>query len=172
VDKASGNRGVLKAGAFGVALAMLLSGCATELTFRRREALDSFVGRDRAQVITRLGQPTRISQQDGQELLTYDDHELKWMQGEPGTRNSDNIPIGPWVAKTTCSTTFRLSGGHVDAWRLDGDDCRNPQFPPMGGDDTHALAQAAAVGVNGVADYTHNGFTGRSIVNYGEFQSQ
>jgi hypothetical protein len=150
----------------------LLSGCATELTFRRREALDSFVGKDRNQVIARLGPPTHVSQQGGQELLVYDNHETKWMQGEPGTRDSNNTPIGPWVAKTHCATTFRLNDGRVDAWRLQGDDCRDPAYPPLSGDDSQALAQAASTGVNSVADYSHNGFTGRSMVNYGDFQSQ
>jgi hypothetical protein len=155
-----------------VLAAFCLSGCATELTFRRREALDSLIGQDRSAIEQRLGQPTKITSQSGVELLTYDDHELKWMQGEPGTRNGDNFPIGPWVDKTQCSTTFRLTDGHVDAWRLDGNDCRNPNFPPLGSGDSHALAEAAVHGVNQVADYPHNSFTGRSIVNYGEFQTQ
>jgi hypothetical protein len=161
----------ISAAAMAVSM-LLLSGCATELTFRRREALDSFIGKDRAQVVARLGPPSRVTQENGRELLVYDDHELQWMQGEPGTRNSDNIPIGPWVSNNRCSTTFRLNGAMVDAWRLDGNNCRNPAYPKLGGEETAALAQAAAAGVNGTADYTHNAFTGRSIVNYGEFQTR
>lgn len=155
-----------------VLAALCLSGCATELTFRRREALDSFIGKDRGTLEQRLGQPTKIASQAGIELLTYKDNELRWMPGEPGVRDGNGFPIGPWVDKSQCSTTFRLENGHVDAWRLDGSDCRDPGFPPMGGGDSQALADAAVHSVNSAADYPHNSFTGRSVVNYGEFQTQ
>ncbi len=155
-----------------VLAALCLSGCATELTFRRREALDSFIGQDRGALEQLLGQPTKTTSQGGIELLTYRDNELKWMPGEPGVRDGNGVPIGPWVDKTHCATTFRLENGRVDAWRLDGNDCRNPDFPPLGGGDRQALAAAADRGVSQVADYPHNSFTGRSVVNYGEFQTQ
>ena len=149
---------------------VLISGCATELTFRRREALDAFIGKDRATVVAQLGNPTQDGVQAGRELLIYDDNGLRWNPGEPGTRTGDNIPIGPWVEKTHCSTTFRLSDGHVDAWRLQGNDCRDPSYPNLGGAAEQAMARAADVGVNQVANYQHNAFTGRSIVDQGTFQ--
>src|SRR5271154_868364 len=97
---------------------LMLCGCATEVTFRRRAALDYFVGKDRSVVLDRLGQPTGISEQNGSELLAYDTHASQWNPGQPGVRNGEGFPLGPWVDDSHCVTTFRLAGGRVDAWSL------------------------------------------------------
>jgi hypothetical protein len=152
-------------------IVLVLAGCSTELTFRRREALDSFVGTDRSHVIERLGTPSQDVAQGSTELLTYDVHVLKWIPGEPGVRDYLGNPEGPWVQNARCSTTFRLASGVVNAWRLDGNDCRQTNFPPLGPNIADALNAANQHGVDNVARFQHNAFTGRSQVSYGVFQS-
>ncbi len=159
--------------AIALLTAITVSGCAasggTLLTFPRREALDSFVGKDRSTVIAELGPPNRTYELDGRELLAYDHHELKWMPGEPGAKNAAGYPEGPWVDDSNCSTEFRLSGGLVDAWRLSGNDCRNLPFPPVGRNINHILEQVKEHGVNQVATFPHDPFTAESFVGYGAF---
>jgi hypothetical protein len=152
-------------------ITFMLSGCATELTFRRREALDYFIGKDQTALVLYLGKPTSVVRQGNSDLLTYDYHDMKWLAGEPGTRNSDDTPAGPAVEDAHCATTFRLVNGRVDAWRLTGNDCRNPPYPALAGADYQALAAAAQVGVDQEASFPHSPYTGRSSVNYGEFQT-
>ncbi len=154
-----------------VVAATLLSGCATELTFRRRESLDFYVGKDRSELIARLGQPSSVTSQDGKELLAYDRHELKWVQGEPDARNDLLTAQAPWVDDARCVTTFRVAAGRVEAWRLDGNDCRTQQFPPMGGSIASALEQVNERGVDQVATFQHSPYTARSVVDYGQFYS-
>jgi hypothetical protein len=150
---------------------VLVTGCATQLTFKRREALDYFVGRDRATVTQRLGQPTRVARRDGGELLTYDEHAIRWVPGEPDTRDTFGNPEGPSVDDDRCATTFRLTNGRVDAWRLEGNGCSHLEFPPAGPENEPVLQEANKRGVDSVATFAHDEYTGRSIVNYGEFQS-
>jgi hypothetical protein len=150
---------------------LLLSGCATELTFRRREALDYFVGKDQAFVLARLGPPARTVQSNGAALLVYDQHAEIWVPGTPLVRNDLGLPINPYVYRATCTTTFRVAAGRVDAWRLDGDNCRASQFPMEAADMTTILADARADGVNRMAQFPIDSFTARSTVNYGEFHS-
>jgi hypothetical protein len=151
--------------------ASLLSGCATELTFRRRASLDFFVGKDRSEVVALLGEPTSISREDGKELLVYDRSVKKWVSGEPDARNELFVTLAPWVYDSRCETTFRLAGGRVEAWRLNGNDCRNQPFPPMGATIADALEQVEEHGVDQVATYQHSPYTARSVVDYGQFYS-
>jgi hypothetical protein len=155
-----------------IVAALCVSGCATELTFRRREALDSFVGRDKAALVAQLGEPTRTYEQSGKQFLTYDVHYPKWISGQPGTRNAEGFTLAPWVDNVSCETTFRLAGGRVDAWKLNGNDCRSIDFPPQGTNIASALNQVSENGVDRTANFPHDSYTDRSMVNYGEFQTK
>jgi hypothetical protein len=64
-----------------------------------------------------------------------------------------------------------MVGGVVNAWRLNGNDCRQTDFPPLGPNIADALKVANEHGVGNTAGFQHNPFTGRSQVNYGDFQS-
>ena len=151
---------------------VLLSGCATELTFRRREALDYFVGKDRSSVIAALGQPAHVSQQNGMETLSYESHVQRWFPGDTALgRSSVGEPLGPWVEDARCSTIFRLQAGQVNGWALDGNDCGSVDFPTLEMTMSGALAEASTRGVNRVATFAHNPFTARSVVNHDEFYS-
>lgn len=150
---------------------LAVCGCTAELTFRKREALDYFVGKDRAALLAQLGQPTTIGQRNGNEYIAYDVHFKHWYPGEPGVRNAEGIPISPWVAQDSCVTTFRLAGGVVNAWSVDGSGCRDAQFPPLGTNIASAMNQAATSGVDPLATYVHDSFTDRSVVVKGEFNS-
>jgi len=141
--------------AVSVLAVFVISGCATQITFRRREALDNFVGLDRATVIDKLGAPTRVIAQNNIEFLAYDEHTER-----------------PWVKDSNCSTVFRIAGGKIDAWSVDGNDCRDLSFPATGVDTAELLAKVKLVGVERIADYPHNPYTGRSPVNDGQFYSQ
>jgi hypothetical protein len=152
-------------------LALVLSGCATEMTFRHREALDSFVGKDRSFLIERLGTPTNETQQGALDLLTYDYHQFEWNPGEPGALDVSGEPEGPLAFDARCATTFRITAGRVDAWRLKGNQCRDGNFPPVDANVQQALREATERGVDSVAKFPHDSFTGRSVVNYGEFQN-
>jgi len=135
-----------------VVLSFALGGCATELTLRRREALDAFIGARRSTVIDQLGTPTRSYTQNGDEMLAYD------------FRRASPSPLGN---STDCTTTFRLADGQVDAWLLDGDDCRNVAFPPGGVDDPGPALRRDDGDVllwHGLGDLT--------AVNKGEFQTR
>ncbi len=146
-----------------------LCGCATQLTSQRREALDSFVGQNRATLVQHLGTPSNVAQQGETEMLTYDVRTLKWVPGEPKARDITTFPEGPWVDKVHFATTFRLVAGRVDAWSLNGNDCHDLSFPwrALNGD---ASLQAASVhGVDRVATFQHNAFSADSEVGYGVF---
>jgi len=158
--------------AVSVLAVFVISGCATQITFRRREALDNFVGLDRATVIDKLGAPTRVIAQNNIEFLAYDEHTERWIAGRPGTSSPDNRSYGPWVKDSNCSTVFRIAGGKIDAWSVDGNDCRDLSFPATGVDTAELLAKVKLVGVERIADYPHNPYTGRSPVNDGQFYSQ
>jgi hypothetical protein len=148
---------------------ILLSGCATELTFRRREALDHFVGKDRAFVENRLGTPTSVTQQGGSLLLNYAHDEEKWYPGQPHSRSTDGGAMVPWVADSQCTTTFRLDAGRVDAWKLEGNDCRAQTFPLAASNISGALEATEHEGVDAAANFPHDTYTARSAVNYGQF---
>jgi hypothetical protein len=122
-------------------------------------------------VIERLGPPAQDRAQGSTELVTYDVSALKWVPGEPGVRDYLGNPEGPWVQNTRCSTTFRMADGVVNAWRLSGNDCRQTEFLPAGPSIANALKLANERGVDNVATFQHNPFTARSVVNYGDFQS-
>jgi hypothetical protein len=142
------------------------------MTFTRRLALDSFVGADRAAVIQRLGSATSDSLSGHSELLTYDNQVYKFMPGEPATHDILGDREGPWVSDSHCSTTFRLTDGKVDAWRLQGNDCSETDSASLGGDVQPALKQASEHGIDSVAPFPHDEFTGISVVRYGKFQSE
>jgi hypothetical protein len=140
-----------------------LAGCATQLTFQRREALDSFIGQDRATLIRQLGTPAKAATQGDTEMLTYDVHTLKWVPGEPKVRDITTFPEGPWVDRAHCATTFRLAAGRVDAWSLEGNDCRDLSFPARALDGDASL-QAASIRGDRVASFQHSGFPADSEV--------
>ncbi len=157
-----------------LALATLtLSGCATEITWRRRAGLDYFVGKDTPALMASLGQPTRHWTTADAEYFAFDYHAKLWMPGEPGVRTPDTeVAFGPWIDDRKCTTSFKIEAGRVAAWSIDGDGCRGVPFPPVKRFADQRMDAADASSVVSVTPFVDDKFTGRSSVRNGAFYTK
>ncbi len=108
---------LLRLGLFEVVLLIaLLNGCATTRNYERY--LDQWVGKDRQELVGKMGQPDRIhSFVDGKKAYEY---RFKDVYGgtNTSTRETSAIPTG-------CTTFFFIDpeSGQVLSWKWVGDGC-------------------------------------------------
>ena len=115
-----------------VASAMLLSGCATQLTWQRRAGLDHFVGRTQDELVASLGAPDRSWVAGGVAYAGYASRRAALVPGIPGgLQPGTDAPNGPFVAQDGCTTIFRMIGQRVQAWSLQGNSCFVAEAPPV-----------------------------------------
>jgi hypothetical protein len=151
---------------------VVLCGCATDLTWRRREGLDYFVGKQSEALTAALGPPTKSWTTGGVVYLAYRYQGDEWLPGEPAERNPyTNQPEGPGVISTNCTTTFRVTVGKISAWSLNGNACREPPYPPVQPYSMHMERIAAGRGVRSATSFPDDESTGHSVVRYGTFYS-
>ncbi len=151
----------------------LLGGCASFISWPHRQGLDYFVGRPQPALVAALGTPSRQWSANGVSYLAYDFASARFVSGEPGTRTPDTeVPYGPWADAARCVTTFRVTGGTVQAWSLDGGGCRGAPFPAVRAYAATALAQVPNEDVRGATTFPYEAYTGQSAVDDGKFYSQ
>jgi hypothetical protein len=160
---------------FLMSSALLLNGCATEIEWPRRQALDSLVGRSQGEVIDALGPASRSFHSGPANFLAYDYRHVEFIQGQSG-------PIPPyseelWLTTPAlfaghCSTTFKFVDDKVAGWSLDGNDCAVAPYPSLGKLEQQVLTQLQPAGVAATTDFPADPNTGTSVVNYGAFQSK
>jgi hypothetical protein len=155
-----------------VIIAFSNSACGVELSFPRRQALDSFVGKDKAAVMTALGEPSKIFSRNGTKLIVYEYHSARWFPGEPHEVDINGQPIGPSVDYVECLTTFRLIDGKVQAWSLSGNDCRDPPYPALDAAMSGIRDKYAYQSIETIGDPDYDHYTARSVVNKGQFHDQ
>jgi hypothetical protein len=162
-----------RGGGFLVFSALLLGGCATEIDWPRRQALDSLVGRNQYEIIDALGPPNR-SFRDGQaSFLAYDYRQTRFVPGQHGQQRPDSEDlwlVTPAIISLHCSTTFKLVDDAVVGWSLAGNDCALAPYPSLGAVEKQALTKAQPIGVSASTDFLADPNTGRSVVEDGAFE--
>jgi hypothetical protein len=155
---------------------LLLSNCATQVDWPRRQALDSLVGRGDSEVIVALGPPSRSSRYGTTRYLAYDYRHTEFMPGAPGPQDPADIEDlwlkTPALVSEHCSTTFKLLDDKVVGWSFDGNGCTAASYPSLGALEQQVLVKLAPAGVAATTDFPADPNTGRSTVNYGVFQSK
>jgi hypothetical protein len=153
-----------------VAAIGMLSGCATDISWRQRDGLDHFVGQPAQILSASLGPPTTgWSSPDGS-FVAYTYDAKQWHPGEPGTRDPyTNQPRGPWIGEATCRTIFKLQAGRVVAWSLKGNACNTAPFPPVGQFAAYGLKHPGSSSVQEMTGFEDDPHTARSVVADGTF---
>ncbi len=162
------------AGALGlIVLTAELLGCTATVSWRQREGLDYFIGKDIQSLRDSLGTPTRAWSIKGSQYIAYDYDANVWVPGEPDARDlNSGSPLGPWVEHRKCSTVFQLREDRVFAWSLDGTACRDTPFPRLTPFASSQMAKAAMVGIQAVTQFPDDPFTGSSTVTMGAFYNK
>jgi hypothetical protein len=156
-----------------VAAALAVTGCANEVTWRQRAGLDYLVGKPEAQLTALIGPASRTWSDGANTYLAYAYNNAQWVQNIPDSRYPDSeVASAPWVASNTCTTTFRITGGVVTAWNLNGNACRTVPYPDTTRFANNALMDAEGKSVNSITPYPHNVYSDRSIVADGSFYSK
>lgn len=109
--------------------AALLVACAP--AFDRPAFLASFVGRSDAEVVRRLGVPTRTYEADGHRFLAYAEHRSEILSTGLGAGDFGGFGYygsgfgfsSSEVIDRVCETTFELVNGRVMTWSLRGNAC-------------------------------------------------
>lgn len=167
---------MIKFGFILLGSALILSACATQLTWQHRAGLDHFVGRTQDELVAALGPPDRRWAEDGVDYAAYvsrSDERLPGIQG--GHQRGTDAPAASFVAQDACMTTFRIIGQRVDAWSLRGDACFIAEEP-------HVSQYAANYAGEWAPGHTSGFVTnrrvqedptpGRSVVRYGVFYTR
>lgn len=115
-------------------LTAVLAGCAPP--FDRPAFLTTFVGQPEADVVRRLGVPSRTYEADGRKFLAYSERRSELIGGGPffggfGTFGSGyggsgfgySAAFPTEIIERDCETTFEIGGGRVLAWSLRGNAC-------------------------------------------------
>jgi hypothetical protein len=155
---------------------LLLSGCATQVDWPRRQALDSLVGRSDSEVVVALGLPSRSFRDRTARYLAYDYRHTEFVPGQPGPQDPADIEDlwlnSPALVSGHCSTTFKLLDDKVVGWSLYGNSCAVAPYPSLGAVEQQVLAKLAPVGVAASTNFPADPNTGSSTVDYGVFQSK
>ncbi|MBC7800532.1 MAG: hypothetical protein H7Z10_07910 [Gemmatimonadaceae bacterium] len=118
-----------------IVLAALLSGCAPG--FDRPAFLTTFVGQPEAEVVRRLGVPSRTyetgsKEAGGRTFLAYSDRRIDIVPGGPffggfgyfgGGYGRYGGGFPSQVIERGCETTFEVADGRVLSWSLRGNAC-------------------------------------------------
>ena len=170
---ADGETGMIGRTMSAALVLLSLAGCATSISWRRREGLDYFVGRPQPALLAAIGAPTREWQTAGMSYLAYEYSGGRWYSGEPGVRTPDTeVPYGPWVATDHCTTVFRVQSGTVTGWQVKGDGCRGAPYPPIREFAASRLSGVSDAPVQGVTQFPDDAYTGRSTVDADRFYSR
>lgn len=114
-------------------LAAVLAGCAP--SFDRPAFLATLVGQPEAEVVRRLGVPSRTYEADGRKFLAYSEHQSELIGGGPffggfafgsgfgGSGFGYSAAFPTQVVERECETTFEVGGGRVLTWSLRGNAC-------------------------------------------------
>lgn len=117
-------------------LAAMLAGCAP--AFDRPAFLATLVGQPEAEVIRRLGVPSRTYETDGRKFLAYSERQSDLIGGGPffggfgsfgsgfggsGLGFGYSAAFPTQIVERDCETTFEVAGGRVLAWSLRGNAC-------------------------------------------------
>jgi hypothetical protein len=159
--------------AFLMSSVLLLNGCATEIDWPRRQALDSLVGRSDRDVIDALGPASRSVRDGSASFLAYDYRHTEFVPGQRGQQlpSSEDLWLTtPSLLAGHCSTTFKLLDDKVVGWSLTGNDCAVAPYPSLATLEQQVLAKLQPAGVAATTDFPADPNTGSSIVEYGAFQ--
>jgi hypothetical protein len=161
----------------GLALLMssvlLLNGCATEIDWPRRQALDSLVGRSHREVIDVLGPASRSVRDGPASFLAYDYRHTEFVPGQRGQQQPSSEDLWlrtPSLLTGHCSTTFKFLDDKVVGWSLTGNDCALAPYPSLGTLEQQVLTKLQPAGVAATTDFPADPNTGSSVVEYGAFQ--
>ena len=110
-------------------LAAVLSGCAPP--FDRPAFLATLVGQPEAELVRRLGVPSRTYETGGRKFLAYSEQRSDLIGGGaffggfgyfgPGYDGYGGFPSE--IIERSCETTFEVGDGRVLAWSLRGNAC-------------------------------------------------
>ena len=106
-----------------------LAGCAP--AFNRPAFLATFVGQPEAELVRRLGVPSRTYETGGRKFLAYSERRSEVIEGGPffggfGYYGSGFGGFGAFpteVIERDCETTFEVGDGRVLGWTLRGNAC-------------------------------------------------
>lgn len=110
-------------------LAAVLAGCAP--AFDRPAFLATLVGQPEAEVVRRLGVPSRTFETGGSKFLAYSERRSDLIRGGPFVGGFGTFGLGlgyygafpPEIIERDCETTFEVGDGRVLAWSLRGNAC-------------------------------------------------
>lgn len=110
-------------------LAAVLAGCAPP--FDRPAFLATLVGQPEAELVRRLGVPSRTYETGGRKFLAYSEQRSNLIGGGPffGGFGYFGSGVGyygafpPEIVERNCETTFEVGDGRVLAWSLRGNAC-------------------------------------------------
>lgn len=115
-------------------LTAVLAGCAP--AFDRPAFLATLVGQPEAEVVRRLGVPSRTYEADGRKFLAYSERRSELIGGGPffggfgafgsgfgGPGFGYSAAFPTQVIERDCETTFEVGAGRVLAWSLRGNAC-------------------------------------------------
>lgn len=110
-----------------------LTGCAP--AFDRPAFLATLVGQPEAEVVRRLGVPSRTYEADGRKFLAYSERRSELIGGGPffggfgfgsgfgGSGFGYSAAFPAEIIERDCETTIEVGGGRVVAWSLRGNAC-------------------------------------------------
>lgn len=109
-----------------VAFAALLAGCGP--AFNRPAFLATLVGQPEAEVVRRLGVPSRTYETNGRKFLAYSERRSEVLSLGVGFGGygyfGPNFGYYPsQVIERGCETTFEIGDGRVLTWSLRGNAC-------------------------------------------------
>lgn len=107
-----------------LALAAVLAGCAP--AFNRPAFLATFVGQPEAEVVRRLGVPSRTYEANGRKFLAYTEQRSDVVSAGIGFGGYFGPSFGYFpseVIERGCETTFEVADGRVLTWSLRGNAC-------------------------------------------------
>jgi hypothetical protein len=123
-------------------MALGLAGCVSHSLERRQAELAPLVGQSEADLVRRLGVPSRTIDADGRRFLAYRQQRADVLPGSGpflvapyhrfgysgfggfgGYDDFEGTSFPPTIIQHVCETTFEIAGGKVAGFSLRGDDC-------------------------------------------------
>ncbi len=114
----------MKRSSIFIVCAALLAACAP--AFDRPAFLASFVGQPEAEVVRRLGVPSRTFETNGHRFLAYLEQRSELLTVGVGFGGYFGPSFGYYpsqVIERGCETTFEVADGRVLTWSLRGNAC-------------------------------------------------
>lgn len=110
----------------------LLAGCATEAKYN--EMLDTWMGSQESELISKWGVPSSVYETDGTKYLTYRYSSTGYVPGTPPSYQTNIIGntvytnrvggTSGMVYQSSCDTTFTVKSGKIVHWSWQGNACR------------------------------------------------